>query len=148
MIGMPVQQLLARLLAVATLLVAALAFAPAGAQAHAGHTHGAQPTVQVVEPVIEPAAVVQHVEIERATAQAEVTSGRAASLQPASGHETSRCCPNGCCHSMGAGCCPVWLPAAPEIPAPALRRPALVATVTGGAGVKPGALPEPPKALV
>ena len=142
------ETLLSRLLMAVTLLVAALMLAPSEAQAHAGHSHAIQPAA----PTAVAAAGMQDIEAAPITARGEVTisqtSGRSASLLPSSSPDTPQSCPGGCCHSAGSGCCAVWLPASIEISVPAPGRLPRIVSVIGASGITPGALPEPPNALV
>ena len=142
------EMLLSRLLMAVTLVVAALMLAPSGAQAHAGHSHAIQPAAPTAVAV----AGMQQLEAAPITARGEVTfsqtSGRSASLLPSSSPDTPQSCPGGCCHSGGTGCCAVWLPPSVEIVAPMLGRLQRIVSVIRGSGITPGALPEPPNALV
>jgi hypothetical protein len=139
------EQLLSRLMMAVTLAVAALILAPSGAQAHAGHSH-AVPAATAMAPGVQPTMIAP------TTMQVEVTlrraSGEAASLIPTYLPKTPQTCPGGCCHSAGAGCCAVSLPPIFQLVVPDIRRSTFVAAVFGGAGITPGALPEPPKSLV
>ena len=99
------EHLLSRLLMAVTLVVAALTFAPSGAQAHAGHSHAVQQATYAAEPVIEPTAAARVLTIPPITRQDELTigpnSGESASLLPIHGSKTPQSCPGGCCHSAG-----------------------------------------------
>lgn len=142
------EKLLSRLLMVVTLAVALFSLAPTGAQAHVGHRHALQLDASVV-PQAEEVQVVTFAPITvRDVAAIGELSGRFASLPSSGGSKAPHSCPGGSCHSVGSGCCPVWLQPTAELLAPALRRLALVVTVIGGAGITPGALPEPPNFLV
>lgn len=145
------EQLLSRLLMAATLLVAALIFAPSGAQAHAGHSHAVQSDAQITAPMTEPAPRTQAFK-GRPSLQDEVAIGQAsgepALLLPASSSDTPQTCPGGCCHSPGTGCCAIALPASVEIFVPILNRLTLIHGSIAGAGIIPGVLSEPPKSLV
>ena len=136
------ETLLSRLLMAVTLVVAGLMLAPSRAQAHAGHSH-AQPAA----PIVQRAADVQIIKVAPITMQDEVTVSHT-SLAPVSGPETPQTCPGGCCHSAGSGCCAVWLPASIEFSVPAPGRLPRIVSVIGASGITPGALPEPPNALV
>jgi hypothetical protein len=144
--------LLSRLLMAVTLVVAVLTFAPPGAQAHAGHSHGVHQATYAAKPVIEPTAVARVLEIAPSAGQDELTigpnSGESGSLLTIHGSKTPQSCPGGCCHSPGTGCCAAWFSAPLEIVVPPLGRSPFDAAVIGGAGITPGALPEPPKSLV
>jgi len=148
---MPAAQLLSHLMVAATLLVAALTFAPSGAQAHAGHSHAARLDAQITAPITESAVHTQAFKV-LPILQDEATVGQAgdqsAFLLPANGSDTPRTCPGGCCHSAGTGCCAVWLPASLEIFFPTFGRLTLIHAAIGGPGITPGALPEPPRSLV
>jgi len=141
------EMLLSHLLMAVTLVVAALMLAPSGALAHAGHSH-AQPAA----PIVQRAADAVIIKVASITMQDGVTvsrtSGRPASLLPSSSPDTPQSCPGGCCHSGGTGCCAVWLPPSVEIVAPMLGRLQRIVSVIRGSGITPGALPEPPNALV
>ncbi len=145
------ERLLSRLVMAATCLVAALIFAPSGAQAHAGHGHAVQPDAQVTAPITEPPAHTQALNV-LPILQEDATIGEAADesalLVPAKSSGTPQTCPGGCCHSAGTGCCAVAFPASFEMFVPAIGRLMLVRAVIGGPGITPGALPEPPRFLV
>jgi hypothetical protein len=143
--------LLRRLMTVATLVVAALIFAPSGAWAHGGHSH-AVPTAAIT-----PIEVIRSVEsangeqaVLATEAQPEVTlrSDSNGYLVPPSKPEAPQSCPGGCCHSFGTGCCAADLSEPVEIGVPGLGRSRLDSVILGGTGITPGALPEPPKSLV
>ena len=150
---MRAEQLLPRLMVAATLLVAALAFAPAGAYAHAGHSHDVQPVGQVAKPVLvratEPqlTTIVSHAIEDRAG----LSGGSVEAYQgvlPTSTSNTCGSCPGGCCHSGGTGCCAAFIVAAVEMDIPPLGPTQLNFVLIRGAGITPDALPEPPKSLV
>ena len=147
---MRAKQLFSRLVTVVTLTVAAFIFAPSGAQAHAGHSH-AVPAVPVTEAAVKTNLAPQLV-IASIASQAEVMTDQIAG-EPAflvAMHRTKahQSCPGGCCHSAGAGCCAAWMAPPLEIQYPVLGRLTPVSAVIWGSGIRPGALPEPPNALV
>jgi hypothetical protein len=143
---MRARQLFSRLLTAVTLIVAAFVLLPSGAQAHAGHSH-AVPSVRVTETnsawqvVIAP--IVIHAEV-----MTEQMGGKIALLGAKHGTKAPQSCPGGCCHSAGTGCCAAWLVTPLEMQFPLLGRLTPVSAVIGGSGIRPGALPEPPNALV
>jgi len=150
---MRADQLLPRLMMAATLLVAALMFAPAGAYAHGGHSHGAQPIEQAAKPVLMHATESELVKIVPFAigdgASLDGRSAEAHSVVPAaSASRACGSCPGGCCHSAGTGCCAAFITAAVEIGIPALGRSEFDLVIARGSGVMPDALPEPPKTLV
>ena len=142
--------LLRRLMTVATLVVAALIFAPSGAWAHGGHSH-AVPTVETITsaPVSVTGSNVDRAVLSTAT-QCEIAlpNVSTAFLVPANGPQSPQSCPGGCCHSFGTGCCAADLAEPVEIGVPVLGRSRLDSVILGGTGITPGALPEPPKSLV
>lgn len=150
---MRAERLLPRLMMAATLLVAALVFAPAGAYAHGGHSHDVLPIEQVAKPVLVHTAETQLIEItplageNGASLKGRTVEAHAGDLQ-ASTSKACGSCPGGCCHSGGAGCCAAFITATAEIGIPSLGRSQLDFRVVRGAGVTPDALPEPPKSLV
>ena len=151
--NMRAEQLLSRLMMAATLLVAALIFAPAGAYAHGGHHHDVRPIAQVAGPVLKHAAESRLIAIAPFAAEKKASlSGRSAQARsgvlPASTSKSCGGCSCGCCHSGGPGCCTAFIAATVEIGIPSLGRPELDFVVIWGAGVTPDALPEPPKSLV
>jgi hypothetical protein len=132
-----------RLLMAMTLAVMVMLVASAGAQAHPGHDHGAQPaltSVLVYAPAQASKLVVAAPNVGQAQAAALISSATKDSAQQAS-------CLRGCCQPGGAGCLTAWVVSDPELPAPTLLRVAVNLTVVGRAGVKPDALPEPPNSL-
>jgi hypothetical protein len=150
---MPAEQLLTRLMMAATFVVAALVFAPAGAYAHAGHSHDVQPVEPVVKPVLTHTAETELVEIAPLVVEdgASLSSRSVEALSgvlPASTSKACGSCPGGCCHSGGTGCCAAFIAAEFEIAIPSPERSGLSFLVVRGAGITPDALPEPPKSLV
>lgn len=147
---MRIAPLLRRLMTVATLVVAALIFTPSGAWAHAGHSH-AVPAAEAITP---PAVADTGSSVDRAVlataAQCEIAlhSATTAFLVPANEPQSPQNCPGGCCHSFGTGCCAADLAEAFEITLPTTGPSRLDRVILGGAGIKPDALPEPPKSLV
>jgi hypothetical protein len=147
------EQLLPRLMMAATLLVAALVFAPAGAYAHAGHSHDVQPVEQVAQPVLvrttEPQLImILSLVIEDGAGLSGGSVEAYSGVLPASTSNTCGSCPGGCCHSGGTGCCAAFMAAAVEMDIPSLGRTQLNFVIIRGAGITPDALPEPPKSLV
>jgi hypothetical protein len=145
---MRLELLLSRLLLTVTLAVTALILAPTGAQAHAGHSHAILPAPTTVQ---RPADL-EVIKLAPITVQDEVTirrkSDEAASLLPTNSQKISQSCPGGCCHSAGTGCCAVCLPPSADILFPALGPLPTIISAIAGSGITPGALPEPPNALV
>ena len=144
--------LLRRLMTVATLVVAALIFAPSGAWAHGGHSH-AVPAAEAITPIevvrsVESANVEQAVLVPEAQPEVILRSDSSGYLVPASKPKSPQSCPGGCCHSFGTGCCAAELAEPIEIGVPDLGRSGLDRAILGGAGITPDALPEPPKSLV
>jgi len=141
-----------RLLIGVTLLVAALLLAPTGALAHSGHSHATTPEVRQPE-AVQPQQVTEE-KPGGTFNQAEVNGIPKVSLegQPywastASSDKSQQVCTGGCCHAAGTSCCPVSLTDVVQINGPALSRSVFDAEPPRGAGIKPGALPEPPKYL-
>lgn len=134
-------------------MVAALVFAPAGAYAHAGHSHDVQPVEQVVKPVLTHTAETELIKIAPLAVEDEAslssTSVEALSgVLPASTSKACGSCAGGCCHTGGTGCCAAFVAAAFEIGVPSPERSGLSFLVVRGAGITPDALAEPPKSLV
>jgi hypothetical protein len=150
--NMRAEQLLPRLMMAATLLVAVLVFAPAGAYAHAGHSHDVQPVEQVAKPVVRTTESQLIMLLSLALEDGAGLSGASveaySGVLPASTSNTCGSCPGGCCHSGGTGCCAAFIAAVVEMDIPSLGRSQLNFVVIRGAGVTPDALPEPPKSLV
>ena len=134
-----------RLLMVVTFLVAALALAPTGAQAHAGHDHAVQPEMAIaLDPVSVQKFSVAPVRTQRVTTRAVQAF---TDLVPTSALRKSQSCVGGCCSST-MGCCAAWFEPPMGLLVPVVGRLALNIAVSGGAGITPDALPEPPKFLV
>jgi hypothetical protein len=135
----------ARLLMVVTFLVAAVALAPTGALAHAGHNHAAQPETAIAQKPVSvqkfSAALVIAQGVTTRTVQAF------ADLAPSGAQKKSQNCGGGCC-SGSMGCCAAWFEPPMELHIPVIGRLTLNIAVSGGAGITPDALPEPPKFLV
>ena len=140
--------ILARLLAATAVVVAAFSLAPSLASAHAGHSHSALPAPQTVEIVAAPLLMKVAPDAPQGEVTIRQTTGQSPSLLQASPQKTPQSCPGGCCHSAGAGCCAISIPATFQILAPTLGRSAFVVVVAWGSGITPGALPEPPNSLV
>jgi hypothetical protein len=140
--------LLSRVLWVVALVVAALMFAPVQAQAHAGHDHA----IRQVEPTAQRPVDVRVIAVATMPKQAGVavarTGGKSVSLLPADLPRMPQSCPGGCCHLAGTGCCALWLAPTVAMLVPTPGRPIPNFSATRGAGVTPGALPEPPNTLV
>jgi hypothetical protein len=135
----------ARLLMVVTFLVAALALAPTGALAHAGHNHAVQPETAIALESVS----VQKFSVAPVSTQS-VTTGTVqafADLVPTGSQKKSQNCVGGCC-SGSMGCCAAWFEPPMELLVPVIGRLTLNTAVSGGAGITPDALPEPPKFLV
>jgi hypothetical protein len=122
------------------------AFAPSNAFAHAGHNHAVisgEPS-QAVVPDQKPgsAPIAQDPRV-------VVTSHRLSdAFASNSAPEKSKGCPDGCCQAAGPSCCPLFftdLPPPIEPSGAILYFPPLT---DRGAGIHPGALPEPPRPLV
>lgn len=142
------------LLALTAAVMCLLAFSPTTAQAHAGHDHLHRHAIQ--------AAKAAHfapelLTLDRSQHRAAVMEAgfptqlesHAGSLAPerGSGHgHNGADCPDGCCHSGGAGCCTALLLAAPGFGVPIAGRLAFSLPVDAGSGIRPDALPEPPNA--
>jgi hypothetical protein len=138
--------LLARLRFAMTMAIAAYILASTGALAHAGHhqvVHAETPATnqpQIGAPTIQSISVVQIGKPFDAGARGSELS--LSSTHHQQGHAP---CASGCCHSGSTCCCAAWLaPLAAFIP-PQPGRLAVSLAVAGGAGVRPDALPEPPK---
>lgn len=133
-----------RLLMVVTFLVAALALAPTGALAHTGHNHAVQPETAIA---LEPASV-QKYSVAPVSRQSVTTRTvqAFADLAPSGAQKKSQNCAGGCCSGMG--CCAAWFEPPMELLVPVIGRLALNIAISGGAGITPDALPEPPKFLV
>jgi hypothetical protein len=132
-----------RLVMAMTLTAIAMLMASAGAQAHPGHDHGAQPAV--------PFAVYAAAEVSKAVprlgqSKAQVEASVLAATKD-NAPRASKICLSGCCQPGGAGCLTAWVVSDPGLPTPALLRVAIDLTVVERAGVKPDALPEPPNSL-
>ena len=126
-----------------TLAAIAMLMASAGAQAHPGHDHSAQPAVTFA--AYAPAEVSKAApSLGQSKAQVEASALPAKKDNAPPG---SKICLSGCCQPGGAGCLAAWVVSDAGLPTPALFRVALNLTVVGGAGVKPDALPEPPNSL-
>jgi hypothetical protein len=150
---MRAEQLLRRLMMAVTFVVAALVCAPAGAYAHAGHSHDVQPVEPVVTPMLTHTAETELIKIAPlAVEDGANLSGRSvealSGVLPASTAKACGSCPGGCCHSGGTGCCAAFIVAGFEISIPWPERSGLSFLVVRGAGITPDALPEPPKSLV
>lgn len=145
---MRLQRVLSRTLKALVLVAAAFLLAPMQAQAHAGHSHSVQPAGRSVQPLVR----VRTIEVAPIPVQdagsVTGTSGVLVSLLPAGHPKTPQGCPAGCCHLAGTGCCALWLAPTMAILAPTPSRPTPAVSATGGSGITPGALPEPPNALV
>lgn len=126
-----------------TLAAIAMLTASAGAQAHPGHDHGAQPAVTSAGHA--PAEASKAAEAVPSVGQSKARVE--AAVLPATKDNGPRKCLNGCCQPGGAGCLTAWVVSDPGLPTPALLRVVVDLTVVGGAGVKPDALPEPPNSL-
>ena len=153
MSNMRAEQLLRRLMVAATLMVAALIFAPAGAYAHGGHHHDIQPIEQVAKPVAKHSAETQLIKIAPlAVEDGASMTGRSVEVHsgvlPASTSRACGSCAGGCCHSAGTGCCAAFITAVVQIGIPSPGRSELNFVDIRGAGITPDALPEPPKSLV
>jgi hypothetical protein len=143
-----------RLLIGVALLVAALLLAPTGALAHAGHGHAAPPEVQRPEPV-EPRQVI----VERPDSAFEQTDthikdiggvslerhGQSYWTSITSSDKSQQLCRGGCCNAAGMSCCAVSLTDVAQVYGPSPGRSVFDTELPRGAGIKPGALPEPPK---
>ena len=140
--------ILAHLLAATTVVVAAVILAPSLASAHPGHSQSPLPAAQTGELAAEPLLMKAAPEAAQGGISIRQTTDQSSSLLPPNTQKTPQSCPGGCCHSSGAGCCAVSIPATCEILAPTLGRSALVVVVVWGSGITPGALPEPPNSLV
>jgi hypothetical protein len=143
-----------RLLIGVTLLVAASLLAPTGALAHAGHSHAATPEVQQPEPG-EPRQVIVE-GADRAFEQTDIKGIGGVSLEgrgqsywtsTASSDKSQQLCTDGCCNAAGMSCCAVSLTDVAQVYGPSLGRSVFDTELPRGAGIKPGALPEPPKFL-
>jgi hypothetical protein len=146
-------------LLVASFLLAALVFAPAQALAHAGHDHSvavdpspqAKPPVPVAVPAVPTAAPSRDVvtpahDNEPATS---IVAFYNSTLQFAPDLPApTKGCPGGCCQTAGPSCCPIVLLSAMPTVAPPPGHSVFPELVHRGVGVKPGALPEPPKSLI
>jgi hypothetical protein len=124
----------------------AMLTASAGAQAHPGHDHGAQPAVTFA--AYAPAEASKAAEAVPSLGQSKVQVK--ASALPATKDNAPRAsdmCLSGCCQPGGAGCLTAWVVSDSGLPTPAHLRVAVNLTVVGGAGIKPDALPEPPNSL-
>jgi hypothetical protein len=125
------------------------AFAPSTALAHAGHNHpviSGEPSPAV--PDQKPAPVpVSHES--RVTTGAFVISHNLAGLIASDGApEKSKGCTSGCCQAAGPSCCPFFFTDVPSQIEPSGAILYLPRLTDRGAGIQPGALPEPPRPLV
>jgi hypothetical protein len=135
-----------RVLMGAAILVAALALAPAGAEAHAGHHHAAQPDTAAGPTA---AAALEAIGAVWAGLRDEASrkSGSFDASCPGHSPEGAQSCRDGCCHSAASGCCMACLLPPTAFPLPPAGAPAFELAAAGGAGIAPGALPEPPRRL-
>ncbi|RVU18148.1 hypothetical protein [Methylobacterium oryzihabitans] len=144
-LGQPIDRHLARLLAVAIVLIAAV-LAPSAVWAHQGHLHGAghghHGTVRQAVPA---GAVQSHAELARVDA-AVVSAVLQAPAEPAT-ERAAATCTGLCC---GVACCvSAILPAATLVPPPAAgRRVARLAGPLARPGLGPDALREPPRPVL
>jgi hypothetical protein len=132
-----------------SLWLAWFALAPSTAFAHAGHNHpviSSKPSQAL--PDQKPASVpIAH---DRHLQTGEFVTSRSLSglFTSNSAAEKSKGCTNGCCQAAGPSCCPLFftdLPSQIEPSGAILYFPRLT---DRGAGIQPGALPEPPRFLV
>ena len=126
-----------QLLVAVTLLVAGLVLVPAGANAHAGHSHSTPeasianaPSVDVV------------VKSESETQAAVLTSAASDPID----YGRLEPCQAGCCTALSAGCCAAWVAPVADVQHPNRTVIVFSAYVEQRTGITPDVLPKPPKA--
>jgi hypothetical protein len=129
--------MLMRLLAAVILVIAGSMLAPSGAQAHPGHEHPAPVLANVLGKQIKTQAVSK-------TGNYKQVAGQADTFHFAS----VPFCTVGCCGSIGTGCCAAWVAPAAELRVPQVGDSIAIPKSLGGTGIRPGALPEPPRTIV
>jgi hypothetical protein len=139
------RSLIARMLFAVTVLVAGVLLAPSAGFAHAGHDHNTTPAVQsAVDATVVPDAIVSERGGKAETSKAQWIDASAASMTG----KTKTTCNGGCCGAATPSCCAMSIAVMMGLPAPPMGKRVFVTAQHEGAGIVPGALPEPPKSLV